>query len=88
VDRRLAFATARGTAVDNTRHVDAGSDLMMEYEYQVLTFARDQSRPAVRRVLAEQAEYGHWELYRVRLYWGGVRRAWLRRKIIRVRRTA
>ncbi|WP_153397405.1 DUF5703 family protein [Ornithinicoccus halotolerans] len=61
---------------------------MVEYEYQVLTFGRGESRSAVRQALSEQAEYGHWELYRVRLYWGGVRRAWLRRKIIRVRRTA
>jgi hypothetical protein len=61
---------------------------MIEYEFQTLTFGRDDSRAEVRRALAEQAEYGHWELYRVRVSWGGVRRAWLRRKIIRVQRTA
>jgi hypothetical protein len=61
---------------------------MIEYEYQTLTFGRDDTRADVRRALAEQAEYGNWELHRVRLYWGGVRKAWLRRKIIRVRRTA
>lgn len=61
---------------------------MIEYEYRVLTFGREQPRGEVRRTLAEQAEYGHWELARVRVYWGGVRRVWLRRKIIRVRRTA
>ncbi len=61
---------------------------MIEYEFQTLIFGRDDSRAEVRRALAEHAEYGHWELYRVRVYWGGVRRAWLRRKIIRVRRTA
>lgn len=60
----------------------------MEYEFQTLVFGRDDSRAEVRQTLAEQAEYGHWELYRVRVYWGGVRRAWLRRKVIRVRRTA
>lgn len=61
---------------------------MIEYEFQTLTFGRETSRADVRRALAEQAEYGSWELYRVRVYWGGLRRAWLRRKIIRVRRTA
>lgn len=61
---------------------------MIEYEYQVLTFGREESRSVVRRALAEQAEYGRWELHRVRLYRGGVRRAWLRRRIIRVQRTA
>lgn len=61
---------------------------MIEYEYRMLRFDRSDSRAEVRRALAEQAEYGQWELYRVRVYWGGVRRAWLRRKIIRVRRTA
>jgi hypothetical protein len=61
---------------------------MIEYEYQVLTFRPEESRASVRRTLSEHAEYGHWELYRVRLYWGGVRRAWLRRKIMRVQRTA
>lgn len=60
---------------------------MIEYEYQVLTFRPDVSRAEVRRTLSEHAEYGHWELYRVRMYWGGLRRAWLRRKIIRVQST-
>jgi hypothetical protein len=54
----------------------------------VLTLPRGTSRADARRVLAEHAEYGHWELARVRLYMGGARRVWLRRKIIRVVRTA
>lgn len=61
---------------------------MVEYEYRVVHFARDASRGDVRRALAEHAEYGHWELSRMCLYWGGSRKAWLRRKIIRVQRTA
>ncbi|HET7302984.1 MAG TPA: DUF5703 family protein [Segeticoccus sp.] len=61
---------------------------MVEYEYHVVTFPRGSTRGEVRRVLTEHAEYGHWELSRVRLYWGGARRVWLRRKIIRVQRTA
>ncbi len=61
---------------------------MIEYEYRVLTFDRAVSRADVRRSLAEHAEYGQWELSRSVAYLGGGRRAWLRRRIIRVRRTA
>lgn len=61
---------------------------MIEYEYRVLTFPRGVSRADMRRALIDHAEYDHWELARSALYVGGVRRAWLRRKIIRVRRTA
>lgn len=61
---------------------------MVDYEYRTLTFSRDVSRAEARRVLAEHAEYEQWELCRMRLYFGGARRALLRRKIIRVRRTA
>ncbi|YAL84559.1 DUF5703 family protein [Dermacoccaceae bacterium W4C1] len=60
----------------------------MEYEFRVLDFSRATSRADVRTALTEQAEYGHWELHRSRAYLGGRRRVWLRRKIIRVQRTA
>lgn len=58
-----------------------------DYEYRMLTIPRHMSRAEARRLVAEHAEYGHWELARVRLYMGGARRIWLRRKIIRVVRT-
>ncbi|GAA1901711.1 DUF5703 family protein [Lapillicoccus jejuensis] len=61
---------------------------MTEYEYRVLSFPRTVSRSDVRRALSEHAEYGQWELARSVVYIGGLRKAWLRRKIIRVRRTA
>ena len=61
---------------------------MIDYEYRVLTFPRDVSRSDFRRALIDHAEYGQWELTRSVVYLGGLRRAWLRRKIIRVRRTA
>ena len=61
---------------------------MADYEYLMLNFGRDQSRAEVRQSLAEHAEYGHWDLLRVSLYVGGVRKVVLRRRIIRVRRTA
>jgi hypothetical protein len=63
------------------------SSQSVEYEYRVLTFGRDVSRNDMRRSLGDQAEYAHWELARTVMYVGGTRRAWLRRKIIRVHRT-
>ncbi len=60
---------------------------MIDYEYRVLQLPRTLSRADARRLLAEHAEYGRWELSRVRLYAGGARRVWLRRRIIRVQRT-
>lgn len=59
---------------------------MVDYEYRVMVFARHVTREEARRVLAEAAEHGDWELRRVRVYVGGARRAWLRRPIIRVPR--
>jgi len=58
-----------------------------DFEWRVLTIPRGVSRPDARRLIAEEAEYGRWELARVRLYRGGTRRVWLRRRIIRVVRT-
>jgi Family of unknown function (DUF5703) len=59
-----------------------------DYEYRLLVIPRTTSHAEARRLLTEHAEYGHWELARVRLYAGGARQVWLRRKIIRVTRTA
>ncbi|WP_461021379.1 DUF5703 family protein [Thalassiella azotivora] len=58
------------------------------YEYRVLTLPRGTSRGEARQLLTEHAEYGRWELARVLVYVGGARRVWLRRRILRVRRTA
>jgi hypothetical protein len=60
---------------------------MVEYEYRVLQLPRTLSRAESKRLLTDHAEYGQWELSRVRLYSGGARRVWLRRKIIRVKKT-
>ncbi len=59
----------------------------MEYEFQRFSLPRTISRSAVRRLLIDQAEYGGWELARLRLFPDGSRRVELRRKIIRVRST-
>jgi hypothetical protein len=59
-----------------------------DYEFKFVSFPRGTSRSEARRLLTEHAEYGGWELARVQLAFGGVRRVWLRRRIIRVGRTA
>jgi hypothetical protein len=56
---------------------------MADYSYLVLYLPRDTPRDAVRRILTDHAEYGNWELSRLRLYPDGSRKATLRRLIIR-----
>ena len=56
---------------------------MAEYSYLVLYLPRGTSRDAARRILTDHAEYGNWELSRLRLYPDGSRKATLRRLIIR-----
>lgn len=58
-----------------------------EYEYRLVRLPPSTSRSEARRLLTEQAEYGRWELARTRLFPGGERKVWLRRKAIRVRST-
>ncbi|CAN5512338.1 DUF5703 family protein [soil metagenome] len=58
-----------------------------EYEFERFWLPRWQSRSAVRRVLTDHAEYGGWELDRLRLFPDGRRKVTLRRKIIRIQRT-
>jgi hypothetical protein len=60
---------------------------MVEYEYLVLSFGREVGRGDIRRQLTEHAEYGRWELERTVTYVGGRTRTWLRRRIIRPRRS-
>ena len=60
---------------------------MAEYEYQHLYLPRGTSRNTARQLLTAHAEYGHWELDRLRLYPDGSRRVLLRRRIIRQVRT-
>ncbi|WP_344266654.1 DUF5703 family protein [Streptomyces sodiiphilus] len=56
---------------------------MLEYEFRDMYVPRGVSRTAATRLLTEHAEYGHWELDRLRLYPDGSRRVRLRRRIIR-----
>lgn len=57
----------------------------VEYEFEHLTINRELSRNVVTRLLVERAEYGGWELDRLRLTPDGTRRVILRRRIIRQR---
>lgn len=57
---------------------------MAEYSYRVLNLPPGTSRDVARRILTEHAEYGHWELAKLRLHADGRRTATLRRRIIRV----
>ena len=60
---------------------------MTEYAYMVVHLPRGTSREAARRLLTDHAEYGEWELARLRLYADGSRKVTLRRRIIRAVRT-
>jgi len=57
--------------------------VMTEYSYLVLYLPRGMPRDAARRILTDHAEYGQWELARMRLNADGSRKATLRRQIIR-----
>ncbi len=54
------------------------------FEFRVVDVPRGASRSEVRQLLTEQAEYGRWELARTRIYIGGARKVWLRRRTMRV----
>jgi Family of unknown function (DUF5703) len=60
---------------------------MADYAYLVVNLPRGTSRDAARRILTDHAEYGHWELARLRVNADGSRKATLRRRIIRAVRT-
>jgi hypothetical protein len=61
--------------------------VMAEYSYLVLYLPRGMPREAARRIITDHAEYGHWELARMRLNADGSRKATLRRQVIRQVRT-
>ena len=59
----------------------------MDWEFRRLLLPRGVTRAAALRLLADAAEYGSWELDRLRLFPDGHRAVVLRRKILRVRST-
>jgi hypothetical protein len=66
---------------------DGGQAQGGHYEYRVLTLPDTANQRDARRLLTDEAEYGRWELARSKLFPGGRRKVWLRRKIIHVQRT-
>ena len=68
MERARATTTTEGDAVDG------------DWEYRPVQLGGDVSRLTAAVRLAIQAEFGGWELSRVRLYPGGVRKIWLRRR--------
>jgi hypothetical protein len=63
------------------------SSRAVEYEVERVRLGPHLSRNAVRQILTDHAEYGGWELARLRRYRDGTRDVWIRRKIIRVTAT-
>lgn len=63
-----------------------GTAARTEYEFRRLLLPRSTSRTAAVRLLTEHAEYGCWELARLRLQPDGSRDVLLRRTILRWRR--
>lgn len=60
----------------------------VEYEFRTVSLHRDMTRSEAARLLTDEAEYGHWELARTRIGIGGTKTVWLRRRIIRIERSA
>ncbi len=56
----------------------------VEYETWRIDFPRTVSRAEIRQALTEHAEYGRWELWRVRRYVDGRCLVWLRRRRHRI----
>lgn len=54
----------------------------LTYEFRRVSFSKDVPRSVSLQELNDQAEYGKWELARVRVSVGGMRTVWLRRKIM------
>jgi hypothetical protein len=72
-----------GPVTPTDRWIAAGGT----YETRVVTVPATTPRADAARFLADEAEHGRWELDRSAVYWGGTRRAWLRRKALRVEST-
>lgn len=76
-----------GSASAVAAHYTDDSGPGSAWEYLVIRCEPRESLAEVRRRVVEHAEQGRWELRRSRIYSGGVRKYWLRRRIMKVRRT-
>jgi hypothetical protein len=73
VERGGPTGTVEGDPIDGNR-------VEGDWEYRPVQLPGDVSRMTAAVRLAIQAEFGGWELSRVRLYPGGMRKVWLRRR--------
>ena len=62
-------------------------DADQRYEYLLLSVAPHERLSEARARLTEHAEYGKWELTRSVVLYSGVRKYWMRRRVMRVERT-
>ena len=81
---RARCANALPTQREGTLYWRPMTIRRVEYEVERVRLGRHLSRNAVRQLLTDHAEYGGWELARLRRYRDGSRDAWIRRKIIRM----
>lgn len=58
------------------------------WEYRDVVLPRGVTKVQAKELFVEQAENGNWELARMAILWDGRRKAKLRRRILRVQRTA
>lgn len=65
----------------------AQRESQIQWETRVVTMPRQTTRQEAKAMLTEFAEYGRWELARVRVYRDGRRWALLRRKAMKVERS-
>ena len=79
-----AMPNALTTQLERTLYWPPMTVRRVEYQVERVRLGRHLSRNAVRQLLTDHAEYGGWELARLRRYRDGTRDAWIRRKIIRV----
>ncbi|MCQ9366784.1 DUF5703 family protein [Brevibacterium sp. 50QC2O2] len=60
----------------------------IEYEYRTVRFQPHTPKSVAYREVSEATEYGKWELARTLIHFGGARTVVLKRRIIRMQRTA
>ena len=57
------------------------------WEIREVPLPSKSSRQVARTILTELAEYGRWELVRTRIYPNGIKRMWVKKRVLRVERT-
>lgn len=79
----------REQVVQSSIRSDRHSEPLLDprFEYLLITVAPGERLADARARVVEHAEHGKWELHRVVHLYGGVRKHWLRRRVMRVQRT-